>query len=174
MKLLLIVLFITKGYSIGVKTTINARKFDRQINRSWECELIEETGSLLLFVGEFSEEVVHSKLGVIKRGTFSYEYYWLDRMYNVFRFHEPDGTLRNFYSNINLPPIFENGVLDYVDLDIDILVWKDFSFEILDLDEFEENSKKFGYSAKLINEINQTLEELKIIINDRKFPFDYN
>lgn len=156
-----------------MKSIINSRKFDGKIHRSWECELLEETDSFLLFVGEFSEEIHHPKLGIIRRGTISYEYYWLNRMYNVFRFNEPDGSLRNYYCNINLPPTFENGVLDFVDLDIDILVWRDFSLEILDLDEFEENAKKFGYSKNLKRQIGQAFDELKMIINARKFPFDY-
>ena len=71
-----------------------------------------------------------------------------------------------------MPPTFKNGVLDYVDLDIDILVWKDFSFEILDLDEFKENSVKFNYSQKIQNEAKKSLEELKNMIKNRLFPFD--
>ncbi len=156
-----------------MKAIINSRKFDWKIHRSWECELIEKSDSLLLFVGEFSEEIHHPKLGVIRRGTVSYEFYWLDRMYNVFRFHEPDGSLRNFYCNINLPLTFENGVLDYVDLDIDVLVWKDFSYEILDLDEFEENAARFNYSDELKFKMNVVLEELLAKIKLREFPFDF-
>ncbi len=156
-----------------MKTTIIARKFDKTIHRSWKCELVEQTDSLLVFVGEFEEEIRHKQLGVIRRGTISCEYYWLDRWYNVFRFHEPDGGLRNFYCNLNMPPTYTNGVLDYVDLEIDILVWKDFSFEILDLDEFEENAKKFGYSEELKLKVQANLDELLQMIESREFPFDF-
>ena len=93
--------------------TINSRKYDGKIHRSWKATLIGQTNSLLKFVGEFDQEIKHAHLGVIRRGTVSYEYYWLDRWYNVFRFHEPEGDLRNFYCNVNLPPKFENDVLDY-------------------------------------------------------------
>ena len=72
--------------------------------------------------------------------TISYEFYWLDKWFNVFRFYEPDGTFRNFYCNINIPPTFENGILEYTDLDVDVIVDKNFSRTILDQDEFEENS----------------------------------
>lgn len=160
-------------YSIFVKTTIISRKFDEKIHRSWECDLIEKSDSLLLFVGKFSEEVRHSKLGVIERGTISYEYYWLDRWFNVFRFHEPDGSLRNFYCNLNMPPVFADGVLDYIDMDIDVLVWKDFRVEILDLDEYEENAARCNYSDELKIKIKTVLEELMNMVNRREFPFDY-
>lgn len=153
--------------------TINSRKFDGKIQRTWQCEFLESKDSLLTFVGVFENEIKHSNLGIIRRGTVSYEYYWLDRWYNVFRFHEPDGSLRNFYCNLNMPPKFENGILDYIDLDIDILVWKNFSYEILDLEEFEVNSKLFGYTKKLNDKISRTVNEILKIIKLRQFPFDY-
>ena len=79
-------------------------------------------------------------------GTHSIEYYWLDRWYNIFRFAEPTGELRSYYCNVNVPPTFDGQVLSYVDLDIDILVEPDLSYQILDLEDFEENAARFGYS----------------------------
>jgi protein associated with RNAse G/E len=152
--------------------TINSRKFDNEIHKCWKAELIEQDNSLLVFVGEFENEVKHSNLGVIRRGTISYEFYWLNRSYNIFRFHEPEGDLRNFYCNVNLPPTFENGVLDYIDLDVDILVWKDFRYEILDLDEFEENAEKYNYSENLKQTVALSVKELISLIENRKYPFN--
>ena len=153
------------------KTVINSRKFNGKIHRSWKAELIEKQNSLLIFVGEFEEEVRHPDLGVIRRGTISYEYYWLDRWYNIFKFHEPEGILRNFYCNLNMPPKFENNVLNYIDLDIDVLVSKNFEVKVLDRHEFEEHSKLFGYPESLIAKTFKTLEELLKIIEVRAYPF---
>ncbi len=152
-------------------TIINSRKFDGKIHRSWKANFIEKQNSLLLFVGTFESEIRHPKLGVIRRGTISYEYYWLDRWYNVFRFHEPNGDFRNYYCNLNMPPKFENNILDYIDMDIDILISKDFTLEILDREEFEENSKFYGYSELLKSKTFQTLDELLLLINNKSFPF---
>ena len=151
---------------------INSRKFDGKVHRSWQASLIERRDSLLIFVGEFEREVIHSNLGVIRRGTVSYEYYWLDRWYNIFQFHEPDGELRNFYCNISEPPKLFKNILDYVDFDIDILVWKDFSYEILDLEEFDENRRKFNYPSKIIKRVHQSISEIEFLIQNRRFPFD--
>jgi len=153
--------------------TVNSRKFDGSINKSWNVELVNCDNSLITFVGKFENEVFHSQLGVIRRGTVSYEFYWRDRWYNVFRFHEPEGNLRNFYCNINLPLNFVGNVLDYVDLDIDILVWKDFSYQILDSEEFEENADRFSYSDKMREKVRATQDELISLIETKTFPFDY-
>lgn len=154
--------------------TINSRKFDQSLRRSWQCELIEETDDFYLFLGEFDSEVVHKELGVIRPGTVSYEYYWKNEYYNVFCFHEPDGNFRNFYCNINMPPILQNNTLDYIDLDIDIVVWKDFSIEILDVDEYEENKEKYLYPENLQQIVSDSVESLLAKIKHREFPFDIN
>lgn len=153
--------------------TINSRKFDGSLHRSWKAKLISQKNSLVTLIGEFETEVFHPILGVIGRGTISYEFYWLDRWYNVFRFHEPSGDLRNFYCNVNLPPTFENGVLDYVDLDIDVLVRNDFSHQILDLDEFETNDELYSYPPELREKTEASLNELQFLIQNKIFPFDY-
>jgi len=153
--------------------TINSRKFDGKLHRSWQAELLAKNNILLEFVGEFEEEVTHSQLGVIRRGTISFEFYWLKRWYNVFRFHEPDGTLRNFYCNVNTLPKFNNGILDYIDLDVDIVVWKDFSHQILDVEEFEANSRKYNYPNAVREKVRDNLNELISMIDNRVFPFDY-
>ena len=153
--------------------TINSRKLDGKIHKSWEAELLEERDSLLVFVGEFEKEVRHPNLGVIRRGTISYEFYWLDRWFNIFRFHQPDGSLRNFYCNINMPPILENDVLNYVDLDLDILVWKDSSFEILDQEEFLVNASIYQYSDEIKFNVETGVLEVLELLNKREFPFNF-
>lgn len=155
----------------GEEITVISRKYDGSIRRSWKCRLVKEESPLLEFVGEFDREVVHSDLGLIRRGTVSYEYYWTDRWYNVFRFHEPEGELKYFYCNINTPPAFKDGSLDYVDLDIDLLVRPDYSVTILDEHEFEENAELFGIPGDVRDRARQCVDELMGMIDRREFPF---
>lgn len=151
--------------------TINARKFDRSIHRSWKCELIEETDELYVLFGEFEYEVNHPQLGYIKKGTESYEYYWKDKWFNVFRFNEPGGEFRNFYCNINMPPELSGDVLDYIDLDIDILIGKDLSLKILDQAEFEENLIAYGYPEEIREKVSRSTSELLRLFESKDFPF---
>lgn len=155
----------------GEEITVISRKYDGSIRRSWKCRLVKEEPPLLEFVGEFDRKVVHSDLGLIRRGTVSYEYYWTDRWYNVFRFHEPEGELKYFYCNINTPPAFKDGSLDYVDLDIDLLVRPDYSVTILDEHEFEENAELFGIPGDVKDRARQCVDELMGMIDRREFPF---
>lgn len=135
--------------------------------------MIEENSEFYLFLGVFDSEVKHPNLGVIRRNTISYEYYWKDKWFNVFRFHEPEGDLRNYYCNVNQPPVMEEGTLDYVDLDIDLLIWRDFSYEVLDLEEFDANILKYRYSVELQDRAYSSLGDLLGMIENRDFPFDF-
>ena len=120
----------------------------------------------------FDEEIEHELLGTISSGTISTEYYWLDRWYNVFRFSDSNQTLQNFYCNINQPPSFDGRVLSYIDLDIDVLVAPDFTYKILDVDDFEENAKRYAYPDDLKANARQALAELIWLIEARAFPFN--
>lgn len=152
--------------------TINSRKFDGEIHRSWHVELLSSKNGLYEFHGVFDFDVDHSELGLIEKGTRSFEYYWKNKGYNVFQFFEPGGNFRNFYCNIIMPPNFGDRVVDYVDLDIDVLVSEDFTVKILDLDEFEINARKFGYSDELRKDVDEDLATLFALIDRRDFPFD--
>jgi len=116
-------------------------------------------------------DVSHHLLGEIKRGTRLVEYYWLDRWYNVFRFLHDDGSTRLYYCNVNKPPAFDGQSLTYIDLDIDVVVQPDYSYEVLDLDEFRANSEAYKYSTEEKAGAAEALEELSAMIQSRQFPF---
>lgn len=152
--------------------SINSRKFDGRISKSWKADLLEQRDSLLIFRGIFDWEIIHPDLGVIRPGTISVEYFWLDEFFNVFKFYEPEGNFRNFYCNVCLPPTFENGVVNYVDLDIDVYISGDFSHKILDVDEFETNAVRYKYSPELKRNADNGLKKILQKLHDRDFPFD--
>lgn len=155
----------------GSTIVVRSLNFDRSLRRSWKCELVGRTDEMLTLVGTFDREVIHPDLGVIQLGTRSTEYFWFDRWYNVFRFDEPNGEFRNFYCNINLPPTLENGVLEYVDLDIDVVLWPDGSHDVLDRNEFEQNTEAFDYPIETIAKVETTLRQLISAIKAGGFPF---
>lgn len=158
--------------SPGKTVRVESRKFDGRLHRSWRVRLLARAGPLLLVEGIFEEEVRHTLLGTLKAGTVSTEYFWTDRWYSVFRFREPSGELRNHYCNVNLPAAFDGETLSFVDLDIDVLVAPNFSYTILDEDEFCANAARFGYPPEVRRQAHAALAELIHLIQRREFPFD--
>jgi protein associated with RNAse G/E len=146
-------------------------KYDGTAYRQWSARLANHEGSLLTLDAEFDTDVQHPSLGTITRGTRMVEYYWLDRWYCIFRFLNSEGGTSLYYCNINSPPTFTGDALRYVDLDIDIVVRPDFSYELLDLDEFETNAELFKYPEDIKRAARTATDELISMIERREFPF---
>ena len=151
--------------------TVRACKYDGSEHRRWLATVVKQEASLLVLDASFSEEISHEFLGTIVSGTRSIEYYWLDRWYNVFRFSQPNGELRIYYCNVNIPPKFDGQTLSYVDLDIDILVEPDLTYRVVDLKDFEQNARRYDYSAEVQTKASRALIELIDLIESRAFPF---
>ena len=154
--------------------TVRVLKYDGTEYRRWDATLARQQDQMIVLDAEFEFDVEHHLLGGIPRGTRTVEYYWLDRWYNVFRFLEADGTTKLLYCNVNMPPTICRGVLSYIDLDIDILVRPDCSYQILDLEEFAVNAARYGYSEQVKTRAHEAVNELISMIKARQFPFASN
>ena len=71
-----------------------------------------------------------------------------------------------------MPPTLSESVLDYVDLDIDILVWPDENIIILDESDFEENAVKFKYPTELREQARRAFDELQRLLRERSRGVD--
>ena len=156
---------------IGQEISVRTLKYDGTEHRRWKARLQSRVDSLLVLDARFEKEIRHDLLGTIVPGTISLEYYWLDRWYNVFRFSQPNGDLRNYYCNVNAPPVLAGATLSYVDLDIDILVAPDLSYQILDEDEFRSSAERYKYPAEIHGNVHRATKELIGLIELRQFPF---
>jgi protein associated with RNAse G/E len=163
--------FVNDNNEAEQKIIVRACKFDGSEHRRWSARIIGREDNLLILDAQFEEEIRHQLLGIVARGTTSIEYYWLDRWYNIFRFLHPNGELRSFYCNVNVPPSFDGSMLSYIDLDMDILVAPDLSYRIVDEDEFMFNADRYGYPPQIRKQAYQALDELVTLIEKRDFPF---
>ena len=152
--------------------SVRVLKYDGREYRHWNANLVSSDGSLIVLAGEFEVEVEHSQMGRIPLGTRTVEYYWLGRWYNVFRFLGDAGETRLWYCNVNMAPVVEDSLITYVDLDIDVLVQADFSYQILDLDEFEHHARTLSYPEEVQELAKNALAELISRVESRKFPFN--
>lgn len=158
----------------GAGITVRVLKYDGAEHRNWRARLARREASLIVLDAEFEFDVKHHLLGDIQRGTRTIEYYWLDRWYNVFRFLNDNDETRLYYCNINMPPKFAAEVLTYIDLDIDILVQPDNSYQVLDWAEFAANAERYGYPEEIKRHAHAAVDELISMAETRQFPFAEN
>jgi protein associated with RNAse G/E len=79
------------------------------------------------------------------------ELYFNDRWYNIFEIHDrKTDTLKGWYCNVTCPAEFSEGVIAYVDLALDLLVFPDGKQMVLDEDEFSalDISPELGLHAR--------------------------
>ncbi len=163
---------LKEGGAEAEEVSVRSCKHDGRVHRSWPARVARREGSLIVLDAFFAEEIRHTLIGTIEAGTLSTEFFWTDRWYSVFRFQTPEGRLLKFYCNVNTPPTFESGILTFVDLDVDVLVQPDYSYEVLDEDEFERHAALYGYPETYRCNVKEALDELRHLIESRQFPFD--
>lgn len=151
--------------------TVRVLKHDGREHRHWSARIARREGSMLVLDAEFESDVQHHLLGSILRGTRTVEYYWLERWYNIFQFLDQKGDTRLYYCNVGAPPTLDGNLLSYVDLDIDILVRPDLSYQLLDLEEFESNARRWNYSEETRRKALESVTDLVSMIEGHQFPF---
>jgi uncharacterized protein len=104
---------------------------------------------------------------VFKTGDRFVENYYTDRWYNIFVIHDrDDGNVKGWYCNIGMPAIFEDGLVSYVDLALDLWVSVNGQQTVLDEDEFE----KLELEEETKTAALKGLEELKRLFLSEKPP----
>jgi len=90
------------------------------------------------------------------------ERYYTDRWYNIFAIHDKDDDrLKGWYCNVTYPAEIEPGRISYVDLALDLLVYPDGRYLILDENEFAELDLDQDTSEKARQALDQLISLVK-------------
>lgn len=76
------------------------------------------------------------------------------------------------YVDVTSAPRVGVGVVTAIDLDLDVVRWRDGRVEILDVDEFQSHSVSLGYPAHVVTEAEATAQHLVTLMEARVPPFD--
>ena len=112
--------------------------YDGSLSYRWAGEVLERHADHLLFGAVFEQDYRDLGYVIFERGDVFYEYYYFHRWYNVFQIYSAAGTLKGWYCNITSPARLSNGELTFVDLALDLFVYPDRRFLVLDQEEFEQ------------------------------------
>ena len=102
---------------------------------------------------------------VLKRNDRFVEMYYSDRWYNIYEMYDRDsGQIKGWYCNVSLPAEFDHGVIRYVDLALDLLVYPDGSQLVLDEDELaalELGDDVRANAMKALTDLKELVQPLK-------------
>jgi len=139
--------------------TITIIKLDIQRQETWRYEgrILESGEKSLLIEAFFNRDDLPFHGLTLKRNDRFLERYYQDRWYNILEIHDrEDDHLKGWYCNVTEPAEFSSGKIAYVDLALDLLVYPDGNFLVLDKDEFDvldinEHSRQAALQA--LNEL---------------------
>ena len=157
-------------YNKGEKLQVHCYKHNGRINSiSDEAIVIEETDEYLI-CGNYKAQLIdndgHSHRTKEPAIMFFYKNHW----FNVIAQFKDFGLF--YYCNIASPFLIDDNAIKYIDYDLDLRVFPDGGYRILDKNEYKYHKKKMNYSEELDLVINKELEKLIEIKNKKEGPFD--
>jgi uncharacterized protein len=115
-------------------------KLNTQRQETWRYQgrILSQDADSLLIEAFFNRDDLPFHGITLRENDRFLERYYTDRWYNIFEIHDrDDGRLKAWYCNVTTPAELEPGLISYVDLALDLLVYPDGAYLVLDEDEFE-------------------------------------
>ncbi|SFM02982.1 nucleoside tri-diphosphate phosphatase [Salibacterium qingdaonense] len=154
----------------GSVIEIQSYKHDGTLHRIWEETFILQ-GTSKEIIGGNDRIRVHEANGRVWRTREpAICYFHRDKWFNTIGMVRSDGI--HFYCNVGTPFVWDEEALKYIDYDLDIKVFPDMTYHVLDEDEYELHKRKMNYPPELEQKISEGLEELQSWIYQRKGPFE--
>ena len=155
--------------NIGDEIQIHSYKHDGSIHRIWEkAVFVDETAQCVVLANEKTRVLEsNGKSWFTKEPAvcFFFKQHW----FNVICMLKEDGI--HYYCNIGSPFTIDEEALKYVDYDLDIKVFPDMEFKVLDKFEYQANAKEMGYSEDIRKIIKYEMANLKERIKEKEEPF---
>lgn len=153
----------------GETIQIHSYKHNGKIHRVWQETMVLK-GTRNIVIGANERTVVTESDG---RTWLTREpsicYFHAEHWFNIICMLREDGVY--YYCNISSPFIYDNQSLKYIDYDLDVKVFPDMTYTILDEDEFEEHKKQMDYPEAIDLILHRNVEKLISWIKQRKGPF---
>lgn len=150
----------------GQILSIHAYKHNGDLYRSWNNSIVlEDTEKYLVLV---NENVTITEINGRKWTTID-PAIWLffkKDWYNIICMIRNDGV--HYYCNIASPFILDSETVKYIDYDLDVKVFPNRSYKLLDLKEFKTNCRVWKYPIPLQNTLWQNINQLKKGIKKRE------
>ena len=147
--------------NIGDKLQIQCYKHNGKIHRAWDEAILLDIKKDYMVFGNNKTQVIESEGNVWKTKEPAIMYFFKDKWYNIIAQLKKDGIY--YYCNIATPFLIEEKTIKYIDYDLDLRIFPNGEFKILDKLEYKYHKKIMGYSEDLDKVLKNSLSEL---IND--------
>lgn len=154
---------------IGEVIYIQSYKHDGSLHRTWSSGTVIEVDEEKVVLITYKTWVVEAD----GRRWFTREpaicFYYFNRWYNVIAMIRSKGIY--YYCNLASPVVYDGEALKNIDYDLDVKVFPDFNYHILDRDEFELHQRQMHYAPEVIDIVENEMQRLIQVIKGRHIPF---
>lgn len=143
---------------IGTKLQIHSYKHDGTIYRSWDEAIVLDVNDEYMVVGNNKTLVTEFDGRTWKTKEPAIIYFYKNNWYNVICQLKTSGIY--YYCNIATPYIIDDNTIKYIDYDLDLRVFPDGTYKILDKTEYQYHKKKMNYSKEVDRVVKGELDNL--------------
>lgn len=151
--------------------TVQAYKHDGNLHRQWSpAYLALETDEFWALTSKASlvTESDGRRWMTKEHAVF---YLFKHKWQNIIAMMKENGGIC-YYVNVASPTIMDNGVLKYIDYDLDVKLFPDGAIKVLDEQEFEKHIETYGYSKELTKAIRRSFKDIQKDMMHKEFPFN--
>ncbi len=162
---------------IGDNLQIQCYKHNGKIHRAWDEAVILDIKKNYIVCGNNRTQVIEGGGNFWRTKEPAIMYFFCDCWFNVIAQLKKDGIY--YYCNIATPYIIEENTIKYIDYDLDLRIFPNGEYKILDKMEYKYHKRIMNYSDDLDKVINSSLKELiteyknKNIVFNEKNNYEY-
>lgn len=154
---------------IGQTVEIHSYKHNSNIHCIWQETTILDVSNGVVIGANHKTLVMESDGRTWYTREPAVCYFFSEYWFNVLCMLRKDGVY--FYCNLSSPFVYDQKTIKYIDYDLDIKVYPNLKYDILDVEEYRRHGEEMGYSSEVKEIINQQLLLLKEMIESKKGPF---
>lgn len=162
--------FMYKDLKIGEKLEIHCYKHNGRLHRQWDEAIVLDVKEDYIVFGNNKTTVIDSDGKVWKTKEPAIMFFFKNRWFNIIGQLKEYGIY--FYCNIATPFLIDDRVIKYIDYDLDLRVFPNGSFKILDRMEYKYHRKQMHYSNRLDFILKYELGNLIDMVRLKQYPFD--
>ncbi len=161
-----------KKYKIGDKLQIQCYKHNGNIHRAWDEAVLLDVKKDYMVFGNKKTLVTEAEGNFWKTKEPAIMYFFKDKWFNIISQLKKDGIY--YYCNIATPYIIEDDTIKYIDYDLDLRIFPNGDYKILDRMEYKYHKKIMNYSKELDIAIKNGLDELIKLYKSNAVMFNSN
>lgn len=155
---------------VNTSIKLESMKHDQSLHRRWEDNKILFANKHIIIGANNQTRVDEGKGNVWRTKNPAIFYFDNRQWFNIIYLFKKSRPF--YYCNLISPFSITDNKIQYIDYDIDFIVQTDYSYSIVDLDEYAINKKKYHYPEMVQNNLAIAEKELKKRIKQRRDPFN--